>query len=69
MAARKSFLRVAPENDELNRLIGEAIKEGVTDDQLAEQRVSFAYGNAPVDSSSNKDAVREDSKHNKLLYA
>lgn len=69
MAARKSFLRVAPENEELNRLVKEAIKKGVTEDQLAEQRVSFAYGNAPADSASNKDAVREDSKHNKLLYA
>ena len=69
MAARKSFLKVAPENADLNRLIEEAVKKGVTEDQLAEQRVSFAYGNAPAGSATNKDAVREASKHNKLLYA
>ncbi len=69
MAARKSFLRVIPENGELTCLIDEAVKKGVTDEQLAEQRISFAYGNAPVDSASNKETVREDLKHNKLIYA
>ena len=69
MAIRKSFLKVAPENAELDRLVAEAIKAGVSEEQLAEQRVSFAYGNAPADSDSSKDSVRKASAHNKLIDA
>lgn len=69
MAARKSFLRTAPEGEALETLLSEAARQGVTDAQLEEQRVSFAYGNAPVGSSSNKESVREDSKHNRLIHA
>jgi len=69
MAARKSFLKVAPESEAFGRRIAEVAKAGVTEAQLDEQRVSFAYGNAPVGSSSSKEAVREDSKHNKLIPA
>jgi hypothetical protein len=69
MAARKSFMKTAPEGEALAARLAEAAQRGVTEAQLAEQRVSFAYGNAPVGSSSNKDSVREDSKHNRLIYA
>ena len=69
MTARKSFLKVAPENEELDRLLAEAIRAGVSEEQLAEQRVSFAYGNAPADSDNSKDSVRKASAHNKLIDA
>lgn len=69
MAARKSFLRVAPEDKELTELLAAAVKHGVTEEQLSEQRVSFAYGNAPADSAVSKDSVRQASKHNKLMPA
>ena len=69
MAARKSFLTVAPESEEFGRLIAEVAKQGVTEAQLSEQRVSFAYGNAPASSASSKETVREQSKHNKLMPA
>ncbi|HEX4199271.1 MAG TPA: hypothetical protein VHZ26_17680 [Caulobacteraceae bacterium] len=69
MATRKSFLRVAPENAELDHLLAAAVKAGVSEEQLAEQRVSFAYGNAPADSDSSKDSVRKASAHNKLIGA
>jgi hypothetical protein len=69
MAIRKSFLRVAPEDKELTELLHAAVKKGVSEEQLSEQRVSFAYGNAPADSAVSKDSVREASKHNKLLTA
>ena len=47
MAARKTVLRPAPARPELDRLVQTSIKAGVSDGQLQEQRVSFAYGNAP----------------------
>jgi hypothetical protein len=59
MAARKSVLKPAPHRPELERLLAASIKAGVTDDQLQDQRVSFAYGNAPVGSRITKDSARK----------
>ncbi len=58
MVARKSVLKPAPKRPELDHLVAASIKAGVTDEQLAEQRVSFAYGNAPEGSRITKDSVR-----------
>jgi hypothetical protein len=62
MAARKAFLGTLPAHDELDKLLEEARQKPVTDEQLQEQRVSFAYGNAPVDSGITKESVREASR-------
>jgi hypothetical protein len=59
MAARKSVLKPAPPRPELERLLAASIKAGVTDAQLQEQRVSFAYGNAPEGSRITKDSARK----------
>jgi hypothetical protein len=59
MAARKSVLKPAPHRPELERLLAASIKAGVTDDQLQDQRVSFAYGNAPEGSRITKDSARK----------
>lgn len=69
MAARKAFIQHAPHDAELDALIKNAVREGVTSDQLNEQRVSFAYGNAPAGSTNTKDSVREASKRNLLAHA
>jgi len=58
MAARKAFLGPAPSHPELDELLENARKTPVTDEQLQEQRISFAYGNAPADSGITKDSVR-----------
>lgn len=58
MAIRKSVLRPAPPRPELDRLLEAARASGVTDEQLREQRASFAYGNAPKDSRITKDSAR-----------
>jgi hypothetical protein len=58
MAIRKATLRRAPPRPELERLLSEAKEHGVTDEELHEQRVSFAYGNAPQDSGITKESVR-----------
>jgi hypothetical protein len=67
MADRKQFLGVATPDPELLRLL-EASKEiVVTEEELREQRISFAYGNAPADAQSiTKDSVRQASKHIRL---
>jgi hypothetical protein len=66
MAIRKATLRKAPPRPELDRLIAEAKAAGITDAELKEQRVSFAYGNAPQDSSITKDSARKASESLRL---
>lgn len=62
MAARKAFFGPAPSHPELDKLLEAARQNPVTDEELREQRISFAYGNAPVDSGITKDSVREASR-------
>jgi len=54
MAIRKSTLKPAPARPELERLLKEARASGVSNEQLEEQRASFAYGNAPEGSGITK---------------
>ncbi len=58
MAIRKSALKTAPARPELDRLLQQARETGVTDEQLKEQRISFAYGNAPENSGITKETAR-----------
>jgi len=62
MAVRKAYLGELAQHPELDRLLEKARKVPVTDEQLQEQRVSFAYGNAPQSSRITKDSVRNASK-------
>lgn len=68
MAERKSLLKRAPERPRLQRLLEASVAAGVTDEQLQEQRVSFAYGNAPEGSRITKDSVRMASKSIRLKH-
>ncbi len=68
MAARKQFhsnLTVTPELDELLR---NASSKPASEDELREQRISFAFGNAPVGSEDliTKDSVRRSSLNIRL---
>jgi len=58
MAPRKSVMGPAPHHPELDRLRESTRNIQVTEAQLEEQRVSFAYGNAPEDSRITKESVR-----------
>jgi len=71
MAARQSLLKQAPSRPELDKLLEEARKSGVSDEQLQKQRASFAYGNAPSISESRitKETALEASKRNRLACA
>jgi hypothetical protein len=58
VAIRKATIRKAPARPELDRLLEQARQTGVTEDQLREQRASFAYGNAPENSRITKESAR-----------
>ncbi|MBV8769492.1 MAG: hypothetical protein JO094_11430 [Hyphomicrobiales bacterium] len=67
MADRKPLLGETPERPELDRLLEVARATVVTEDQLREQRVSFAYGNAPEGSGITKESVRLSSQISRIV--
>ncbi len=67
MADRKQFQNVRAPDPELVRLLDNARNRPVTEEELQEQRISFAYGNAPASSGITKESVREASKHIRLV--
>ena len=67
MAARKPFIGPAPSHPELHKLRELTRDIKVTDEQIAEQRISFIYGNAPVDSPITKESARVASQRYRML--
>jgi hypothetical protein len=64
MAERKPFLGNLKVDQELQKLLQASKNTPVTEEELKEQRISFAYGNAPANAKSiTKDSVRKASKH------
>ena len=64
MADRKPFIGNIKKDDELNALLETSRSKKVTDDELREQRISFAYGNAPASAKNiTKDSIRKASEH------
>ena len=63
MADRKPFIGNIQQDEELNGLLAASRKTAVTDEELREQRISFAYGNAPASAKNTKDSVRKASEH------
>lgn len=57
MADRKQFSNVASADADLVRLLAATRDVQVTDEQLREQRVSFAFGNAPLSLDITRDSV------------
>jgi hypothetical protein len=55
-----------PSHPELDALLERARSQPVTEEQLQEQRVSFAYGNAPQGSGITKESVRNASRSMRL---
>jgi hypothetical protein len=66
MADRKQFLGVEPADPKLLRLLEESKDVVVTDEMLREQRVSFAFGNAPHSREVSKESVRQASRSMRL---
>ena len=67
MADRKQFIAIAEADAELLRLLKDSENVAVTDEQLREQRISFAFGNALNLESITKESVRHTSQHVRLL--
>jgi hypothetical protein len=69
MADRKQFQNVPSPDPELVRLLLESKSHAVTEQELQEQRISFAFGNAPASASERitKESVRIASTHIRLL--
>jgi hypothetical protein len=67
MADRKQFQNVKPADPELMRLLEASRNKVISEEELREQRISFAFGNAPDSELITKDSVRHASKHIRLL--
>lgn len=62
MAARKQFQSRLTVSPELSKILEEARKCEVSEEELREQRVSFAFGNALQSDLITKDSVRRSSE-------
>lgn len=67
MADRKQFQGVTPPDPELVRLLDATRNNPVTEEELHEQRISFAFGNAPDSEFITKDSIRLASRNIRLL--
>jgi hypothetical protein len=68
MPVRKQFNTSLTPSAELTRLLSEAKGREVSEEELREQRVSFAFGNAPPSDRITKDSVRTASQRIRLEY-
>lgn len=68
MPERKQLLESIPVDEELARLLEEIGDTPVTEEELREQRISFAFGNAPMTSKVSKESVRRASENIKLMF-
>jgi hypothetical protein len=68
MADRKQFLGNIKANPELKKVLEASRHIEATEEELQEQRISFAYGNAPLSAKNiTKESVRQASKKLRLL--
>ena len=67
MADRKQFFGESKADPELLKALEASKQKPVTEKDLQEQRISFAFGNAPSDAKNiTKDSVRHTSQHIRL---
>ena len=69
MADRQQFLSTVKPDPELAKMLEASRNIPATEEELREQRISFAFGNAPQSSENRitKDSVRQASEHIRLL--
>lgn len=66
MPARKQFQTSLTVTPEVKELLDQAKTRKVTEEELREQRISFAYGNAPESELITKESVRVASEQIRL---
>lgn len=69
MAERKQFFGVAEADAVLMLILNESRNRIVTEDELREQRISFAFGNSLNANGITKESVRHASKNILLVSA
>ena len=69
MADRQQLFRSVEPDPELAKILEASRTTAVTEEELREQRISFAYGNAPQSSEDRitKESVRLAAEHIRLL--
>ena len=67
MAARKQLQSNLAVSPELKKALDEARSKTVTEEELREQRISFAFGNALHSELITKESVRQASKNIRLI--
>jgi hypothetical protein len=67
MADRKQFLNTKPADPKLVRALEASRDKKVTEEELHEQRISFAFGNALESRLITKDSVRRASQKISIL--
>ena len=66
MAARKQFQSRLTVTPQLSQVLEEARTREVSEEELREQRISFAFGNAPQSDLITKDSVRRSAENIRL---
>jgi hypothetical protein len=69
MVERKSLGFSPPDRSDKQVRVKESIAKGLSDEELAEQKASFVYGNAPTRSGITKDSARHAATHPRLAMA
>lgn len=67
MADRKQFLGVVEAKPDLLRALEETRNQVASDEELREQRISFAFGNALNSTRTTKESVRRTSQTVRLF--
>jgi hypothetical protein len=58
MVERKSLGFSPPDRSDMRARVAASVARGLTNAELAEQKASFVYGNAPVRSGITKESAR-----------
>lgn len=66
MAKRKQFITTSEIDIELRSALSLDKKRGVSEEELAAQRISFAYGNAGEDSRVTKASIKSAASRSRL---
>jgi hypothetical protein len=67
MVERKSLGFSPPDRSEMRARVAASVARGLTNAELAEQKASFVYGNAPVRSGITKESARYAIANSRLI--
>lgn len=67
MVERKSLGFNPPDRSDFRERVKQSIAKGMSEEELAEQKVSFVYGNAPARSGITRDSARHAATHSRLV--